>query len=122
MSGRQFLLSEEQSFFLDISKRAYADAPPEAAGPTVLVCPHCGHDERGGNGPHEIFDLVQDNRSRISVLVSDRHFRCRECGEGSPVWSLRRDGVAISHLRAVESGESCMPAGFHTFMQRWYPK
>ena len=113
MRGPKFLIYDELTPIIDVSRRALPDAPPEARGGVILLCPHCGHDERGNSGPHEIFDTFSDHSSEQAVIVSDRHFRCRECGETSPVWVLRRDGTVISHMRQADTGDPCVPVGFH---------
>ena len=113
---QKFFINDEHTPIIDVSRRAFPDAPPEAQGAVVLLCPHCGHDERGNSGPHEVFDTLSatsSEQSEQSVIVSDRHFRCRECGETSPVWVLRRDKTVNSHMREAESGDPCVPAGFH---------
>lgn len=81
-------------------------------GSSFLLCPHCGNDERGDGGPHEMFNvLVPDDK--VLPLVSSLHFRCRDCDEVSPVWTIRRDGGVTTHLRELETEEPCMPRDFY---------
>lgn len=112
MTQPRFLVDDERTPIIDVSKNAFPDAPPEAWGPVVLVCPHCGHDERDHAGPHEMFDLITEAGTDLPT-VSSRHFLCRECHESSPVWVIRRDGTVTTHMRDAETAEPCMPKGFH---------
>lgn len=114
MRERRFLLTEEECELVDVSRRAMADAPPEALGAMILLCPHCGHDERSDPGPHEMFDLLWEEVARRPLPVSQRHFRCRLCGETSPIWSFRRNGQVTTHLVDLSTGQACMPLGFHS--------
>lgn len=107
-----FLIYDDNSPIIDFPDEAQANLPPEAVGPVVVVCPHCGHDERGHSGPHEMFDVVSETTEQALPAVSSRHFRCRECSEVSPLWVICRGGTVVTHMREAESGDPCVPRGF----------
>lgn len=121
MIRSRFLINDENLPIVDVYKISHPDAPPETHGPVFLLCPHCGHDERDNSGPHEMFDTLFEDRVKGAPLVSSRHFRCRECGEISPVWIIRREGAVTTHMRDAETGEACMPQGFHSAWQNTEP-
>ena len=83
------------------------------AGPSFLLCPHCGNDERSEYGPHEMFNQLERDGKNLP-LVSNLHFRCRQCAEVSPVWVIRQDGGVTTHMRELETGEACMPQDFRS--------
>ena len=112
----RFLIFDENSPIIDVSRHAFPDAPPVVTGPSYLLCPHCGHDERSHAGPHEMFSVLPPVDAKPPI-VSSLHFRCRECEEVSPVWVIRRDGAVTSHMRDLETEEACMPLDFDDSMR-----